>query len=158
MSSVPSGGQTAPPVPPYGYQRRRQEKQEKNEKGERNEKNEKNEKGRGGDLTGPITGGLILIWLGITFFLSQNNYISSDNWWAYFLMGIGAILILQGVLRFGMSRRPFIGSFIGGVVLMIIGFSFVQGFSANLWPLILVAIGAAVMLSATLGRRRRPAP
>lgn len=74
------------------------------------------------------------------------------------MMGIGAILILQGVLRFAMSRRPFIGTFIGGAVLLIIGFSSVQGFSANLWPLILVAIGAAVMLSATLGRRRRPAP
>jgi peptidoglycan/LPS O-acetylase OafA/YrhL len=153
---MPSGQPAAAPGPSYEYRRRhRQEKQEKNEKGE---KNEKNEKGRGGDLTGPITGGLILIWLGVTFFLSQNNYISSDNWWAYFLMGLGAILILQGVLRFGMSKRPFIGSFIGGAVILIIGFSFVQGFSANLWPLILVAIGAAVLLSAVAGRQRRPAP
>lgn len=109
-------------------------------------------------MTGAITGGLILIWLGVVFFLSQNNYISSSNWWAYFLIGIGAILILQGLLRFGMSRRPFVGSFIGGVVLLIIGFSAVQGFTADLWPLILVAIGAAVLLSAVVGRQRRPAP
>jgi hypothetical protein len=145
----------APPGPTYGDWGRRHEKQEKHEK---NEKNEKNEKGRGGDITGAITGGLILIWLGVTFFLQSNGYIASGNWWAYFLMGIGAILILQGLMRFAMSRRPFVGSFIGGVVLILIGFAFVQGFSANLWPLILVAIGVAVLLSAVVGRQRRPSP
>jgi hypothetical protein len=154
-ASIPSGGQSAPPSPAYGYSRRRHEKEEKHEKGE---KNEKNEKGRGGDITGAITGGLILIWLGVTFFLQQNNYISSGNWWAYFLMGIGAILILQGLLRFGTSRRPFTGPLIGGVVILIIGFAFVQGFTVNLWPLVLVAIGVAVLLSAAVGRQRRPAP
>ncbi len=135
--------------------RRRQEKNEKNEK---DEKNEKNEKGRGGDLTGPITGGLILIWLGVTFYLQENDYIAPGNWWAYFLMGIGAILIFQGGLRYAMSRKPFIGSFIGGAVLLIIGFAFVQNLAVNLWPLIFVAIGAGVMLSALSGRRRRPSP
>ena len=68
-------------------------------------KHEKNEKGRGGDITGPLTGGLILIWLGVTFFLQQNGYIASDNWWAYFLTGIGAILIIQGAMRFAKSRN-----------------------------------------------------
>ena len=139
-------------VPPYGYYRHRHEKQEKQEKGE------KNEKGREGDVTGAITGGLILIWLGVTFFLQENNYISSGNWWAYFLMGIGAILILQGLLRYAMSRRPFVGSFIGGAVVFVIGLAFVQGLSVNLWPLILVAIGVALLLSAGVGRQRRPAP
>lgn len=138
-----------------GEARRRHEKQEKQEK---HEKGEKNEKGRGGDITGAVTGGLILIWLGVTFFLQENNYIPSENWWAYFLIGIGAILVFQGVLRYGMSRRPFVGSFIGGCVLLLIGFSFVQGVTADLWPLILVVIGAFVLLSGTIGRRRRPTP
>jgi ribosomal protein L40E len=152
---APAGQQAGASAPPYDYSRRRHEKQEKQEK---QEKGEKNEKGRGGDLTGAVTGGMILIWLGLIFFLSQNNYITSGNWWAYLLMGIGAILIIQGVIRFGMSRRPFIGSFIGGTVLLIIGFSSVQGFTADLWPLVLVAIGVAVLLSAIVGRQRRPAP
>jgi hypothetical protein len=152
---MPSGQAAASSGPPYEYRGRRHEKQEKHEKGE---KGEKNEKGRGGDLTGPITGGLILIWLGVTFFLQENNYISSSNWWAYFLMGIGAILIFQGLLRYAASRRPFIGSFIGGAVVFVIGFAFVQGVNADLWPLVLVAIGAAVLLSAVAGRQRRPAP
>ncbi|MDA4118218.1 MAG: hypothetical protein OK455_07730 [Thaumarchaeota archaeon] len=100
---------------------------------------------------------MILIWLGLTFFLQENGYIPSSDWWAYFLMGIGAILILQGATRYSVSRRPFVGSFIGGAVLLVIGFSFIQGF-ANLWPLILVVIGVAIMLSAISGRRRRPNP
>lgn len=153
--STGAGQAAAGPGTSFGYSRSHQEKHEKREK---NEKHEKNEKGRGGELTGAITGGLVLIWLGVTFFLQENNYISSSNWWAYFLMGIGAILILQGVLSYATSRRPFIGSFIGGVVILIIGLAFVQGFNADLWPLFLVAVGVAILLSALVGRQRRPAP
>jgi hypothetical protein len=142
----------AAPGPAYQYPTHRHEKEEKREK------NEKNEKGRGGDITGAVTGGLILIWLGVTFFLSENNYFPAGNWWAYFLMGIGAILIIQGVLRYGMSRRPFIGSFIGGAIIFIIGLAFAQNFSVDLWPLFLVAIGVVILLSAVVGRQRRPAP
>lgn len=131
---------------------RRHEKQEKQEKGE------KNEKGKGGDITGALTGGLILIWLGVTFFLQENSYIPSADWWAYFLLGIGVILILQGLLRYSTTRRPFFGLFIGGGVLVLIGLSSIQAVSADLWPLILVVLGAAIMLSAVTGRRRRPPP
>ncbi len=134
-----------------GYQGRRHEKQEKQEK------QEKSEKGRGGDVTGPVTAGLVLIWLGLTFYLQENGYFPAGDWWAYFLMGMGAIFILQGGLRFVMNRRPFIGSFIAGAALVVIGFSFIQGV-ANLWPLILVVIGVAIMLSAFSARRRRPTP
>jgi len=155
ISSAGPAQTSASTPPPDEYWRHRHEKQEKQEK---REKGEKNEKGRGGDITGAITGGLILIWLGVTFFLQENGYIASGNWWAYFMIGIGAILILQGLLRYAMSRRPFIGSLIGGAVVLIIGLAFVQGFSANLWPLILVAIGLAILLSAGVGRQRRPAP
>jgi len=149
VSAQPSGQPTSVPGPSYQYPRHRHEKQEKNEK---------NEKGRGGDISGAITGGLILIWLGVAFFLQENNYISSGNWWAYFLIGLGAIVILQGLLRYGMNRGSFIGSFIGGAVILVIGLAFVQGFSVNLWPLILVAIGAAILFSVAAGRQRRPAP
>jgi zinc-ribbon domain len=151
-TSTPPSSSTPPP---YAYGRHRHEKQEKQEKGE---KSEKNEKGRGGDMSGALAGGMILIWLGVTFFLQENGYISSSNWWAYFLMGIGAILIIQGVMRYATSRRPFVGQFIGGAVVFVIGLAFVQGFNVDLWPLILVAIGVAVLLSAGVGRQRRPAP
>src|SRR5579875_768758 len=118
-----------PPTPYYSRREyRRHEKQEKNEKAEKGEKG----RGPGGSLIGPIVGGLILIWLGVTFYLQESGVISSSNWWAYFLVGIGVILI---------------------------GLTYISNYSfGNLWPLILVAIGVAVIASAYAGRRRSPAP
>ena len=160
FGATPPSPPATPAPPSYPYGRQRHEKQEKHEK---NEKNEKNEKGGGrgsGGLVGPIVGGLILVWLGVTFYLEQNGTISSSNWWAYFIVGIGAILILQGVLLFGMQRRPFFGPFIGGAVLLIIGLSYIaNNYSwGNFWPLIFIVIGAVVIISAFTGRRRTPMP
>src|SRR5579862_6267959 len=102
-TSTQQPGTTPPPSstpPPYydrhAYKEWRRE-QRRNEKGEKNEKNEKDEKGGGGAIIGPIIGGAILIWLGITFYLKQIGYLTG-NWWALFLVGVGIIIILQGVL------------------------------------------------------------
>ncbi len=154
-----AAGQQAPPTPLRWEGRREYEKQEKHEKHEKHEKSEKHEKGRGGDIAGAITGGLILIWLGISFYLAQTGYTSWGNWWELFLIGIGVIIILQGVIRYGQGRRPFIGSFIGGAILILIGAVFYSGFEfRSLWPLIFVAIGIVVLASAVWGRRRIPSP
>jgi uncharacterized membrane protein YvbJ len=53
------------PVPPY----RRDEKSEKNEKDQRGEKGEKNEKGEQGFI-GFLIGGLVLIIIGVSFYLA----------------------------------------------------------------------------------------
>ena len=148
--------QQAPPGPPRWESQHQYEKQEKHEK---HEKSEKGEKGRGGDITGIVTGGLILIWLGISFYLAQTGYASWGNWFAVFLLGIGVIIILQGLIRYGQGRGSFTGSLIGGVILILIGAAFYWGFQfGSLWPLILVAIGVAVLVSAIAGRRRTPIP
>lgn len=152
-SAAPSTSQQT--APPSRWERR----YERNEKREKNEKGEKHEKGRGGDISGAITGGLILVWLGISFYLAQSGYAGWDRWWQIFLVGLGAILILQGLIRYAKTRRPFIGPIIGGAILMLIGLSFFEGTQVgNLWPLILVVIGIVVLLSAVAGRRRVPTP
>jgi cation transport ATPase len=153
--------QTQPPAQPEYYGRHRHnEKQEKQEKHEKNEKNEKHEKGRGGDLAGALTGGLILILLGLLFYLAQSNLLSItwSNWWAYLLVGIGVILIIQGIIRYGQHGYLFQGSFIGGAILIIIGLAFVSNWGAYFWPLVLVILGVAAIVSALVGRRRTPAP
>jgi hypothetical protein len=139
---------------------RRAERHEKYEKQEKHEKNEKNEKGTGrGSIVGPVTGGLVLIWLGITFYLQQVNQLPSDNWWAYFVAGIGVIVILQGLLYYALTQRSFYGLFIGGAILLILGLGFIYNYNFTyFWPLVLVAIGIAVMASAFGARRRRPVP
>ena len=139
----------------------RGEKSEKNEKQEKHEKNEKGEKGGSGGFLGAVVGGLILIWLGVTFFFQQNGYLPSDVWWAYFLSGIGVILILQGVVIYSRGHRG-LGSMIGGAVLLLIGMSAIAttqfSFPTTLWPLFLVAVGVFVLFAGITSRRRVPAP
>ena len=139
------------------YRRGREYRHEKYEKQEKHEKNEKGEKGRGGSIIGPVIGGAILIWLGLTFYLQQVGTFPAANWWAYFIMGIGIIIILQGVLLYSRHRRPIYGPFIGGAILFLIGLSFVYNAWNDFWPLIIVVIGIAILASA-LARSRTPAP
>ena len=155
VGSVPPAG-----APPSTYRARDygREKHEKQEKQEKQEKDEKHEKGRSGSIIGPIIGGLILIWLGVTFFLQQSNYLPSDNWWAYFVSGIGVILIVYGIAIYATRRRPFIGPIIGGIVLVLIGLGSVTSWNLSFWPLIFVVLGVLIMLSALSSRRRSPTP
>jgi hypothetical protein len=163
-NEAPFGATTAGTPPNDWREMRRQwkaqkraERYEKYEKGEKH--SEKAEKGsRGGSILGPVVGGSILIWLGVTYYLEQISYLPGSDWWAYFLAGIGVILIVQGLLSYGLYRGPLIGSFIGGVILFIIGLSVIENFVGNLWPLILVIIGIAIVISSIIARRRRPPP
>ncbi len=134
--------------------RRRQEKQEKNEKEEKEEKGEKS-----GDRTGPVMGGLILIWLGISLYLAQIKYINWDTWWPYFIVGIGVILIANAFIRYASSdhKGPVMGFLIGGAVLIIIGVAGVWGME-DWWPFVLIAIGVVVIFGGMRARARSPAP
>jgi putative Mn2+ efflux pump MntP len=68
------------------------------------------------------------------------------------------IVILQGMIRYAERGRPYVGSLIGGAILIIIGFAFVSSASYFFWPLILVVLGLAVIASAFTARRRTPVP
>jgi lysylphosphatidylglycerol synthetase-like protein (DUF2156 family) len=106
-------------------------------------------------------GGLLLIWLGITFFLEQNGYLASDIWWAYFVAGIGVILIVYGAALYTRGR-PGLGPVIGGFILVLIGLSTIAAvslsFAAKFWPLILVVLGFLVLATGLAARRRVPRP
>jgi len=112
-------------------------------------------------MLGALVGGLILVWLGATFFLEQNGYLPTGDWWAYFIAGVGAILVLEGVVIYSEGRRG-IGPVIGGAILILIGLSSISAyqlsFGTNLWPLLLVALGVVVILGGLASRRRVPAP
>ena len=136
--------------------RQAREKGEKREKQEKGEKGEKNEKSR--DWTGSIVGGLVLIWLGITFYLSQTGYISSGKWWAYFLIGLGVIFLIQSILRFVSLRHrsQAMGSLVAGLILTAIGFSVVMGIQG--WWLLFIALGAIVIVIGIVAASRTPRP
>jgi len=130
---------------------------ERAEKVEKEEKGEKHEKGRKRDLAGTIFGGEVLIWLGISFWLAQSGTVGWNIWWAYFIAGLGALLIIQGVLRVGMrgSAYQFSGLFIGGAILLVIGLAFIYGTALH-WSYILILLGILVIVMAIFGRRRAP--
>ena len=129
------------------------------------EKHEKEEKGRGKwarDPLGSAIGALILIWLGVTLFLANLGtfgWIQWENFWAWFILGIGALFILEVLIRLVVPeyQRPIGGRLIAGVILLVIGasFSFLPFDIGKLWPFIFIAIGLAVLLGG-LFRPRRP--
>jgi cation transport ATPase len=133
------------------------EKDEKNEKGEKNEKSEKNE--ASGGMWSGVMGGLILLWLGVSFLLRQYNYVSSTNWWNFFLIGLGIIIILRGVVMYIeiSNWRASSGFLIGGGVVTLIGAGSYLGLS-NWWALLLILVGGWVIISALTNKGKHPRP
>lgn len=109
---------------------------------------EKEKEKRKQDPFSGITGGLVLILLGILLLFATLDYISWGDWWAYFLMGLGAILILDVVIRAKSptDRQQGTGKLIGGAVLIIIGAAHIFGM-VTWWPLILIAIGIILLIT-----------
>ncbi len=141
-----------------GEARRRGEKSEKREKQEKREKNEKSQRG---DITGIFAAGAALIWLGIAFYLEENRYIPSDIWGAYFILGLGAIFVVQGIL-IRASGRSGLGPVVAGVVLAVLGFAVIEdralSHPLSFWALVLILLGVFILVAGIWGRRRAPRP
>jgi len=129
---------------------------------EREERHLERRERRRNDPVGPIIGALILIWLGVLFLVVQNPAmlrlpieISWNNVWLIFLAGLGALLILRGILRAATGYRFGIaGSLIWGIVLLLIGLAgvFPGAGLDKLWPLALIALGLGLLLTNLLRR------
>jgi hypothetical protein len=125
---------------------------------EKNEKNEKQEKDKD-DKYGPIIGGLVVTWLGALLLLSNQNIIRSSDFGGYFLMGIGVILVIRGILAYQESGsiEYSYGYLIGGGVVAMIGL----GITYNLrdwWAIILIGFGLVIVLRGIMERNRNPLP
>jgi len=122
---------------------------------EKREENKNVRKHKKDPLSG-IIAGIIVILLGVLFLLVTMGYLDWDNWWAYFLVGLGVILIIEAVIRYMVPiyKRPIIGRIIGGIVLIAIGACgiFDIGFY---WPLILVGAGIGIIVSTLLKSRKQ---
>ena len=117
---------------------------------------------RRNDPIGSVIGALVLIWLGVVLLAAQNSEmirlpfsISWDNVWAFFLIGLGALLILEALLRVIFpTRRHIIGPLIWGIILLVIGVAgLFPGMGVEkLWPLALIAGGLGLLLTNVLRR------
>ncbi len=91
--------------------------------------------------------GLILILLGVLFFLDNQGVVPSGRWWQFFLTGLGGIFLIEALVRW-LQKDPaeaIKGRVIAGVVLAGIGVAFIIG-ASNWWPLILIVVGVVVIL------------
>jgi len=117
---------------------------------------------RRNDPVGPIIGALVLIWLGVVFLAVQNPetvrlpiILNWDNAWAVFLMGLGALLLLEALLRLVLSPgRRVISPLIWGIILLIVGAAglFPGMGLEKLWPLALIAGGIGLLITNVLRR------
>jgi hypothetical protein len=147
------------------------EKSEKAEKQEKREKSEKQEKGAG--RFGPFLAGFILIWLFVCLFLAYSNYIDWSVGWGYFLAGMGAIMLVVGLMvrRFPEEHTYPRGLIIAGFILLLVGIidvgswyftgvdawdSFWNTFWSNFWIFIPLAIGIAIILGGIKTLRKSP--
>jgi cation transport ATPase len=142
-------------MPERQYRNEKEEKREKDEQ-TRHEKEEKakGEKWRHDPLSG-VMAGLIVISVGILFLLASQAKIDWSNWWAYFLLALGGIFILEVLLRSIMPaiRRPVFGKLIAGVVLIAIGASNIYGL-VSWWPLLIIGVGVLILFNALFRFRR----
>jgi cation transport ATPase len=85
----------AAPQVPRAEKEEKHEKREKEERQEKREKTEKVEKREYGYI-GPLIGGLILIVLGIMFYLATTTALGTVTW-AFFIILIGIIIIIGAI-------------------------------------------------------------
>lgn len=125
---------------------------------EKDEKDEKDEK-REGDKKGDVVGGLIVVWLGVSFVLRNAGIISWGDFGGVFLMGIGTILILRGIYAYSQSRvfDHGFGYIVGGSFLTMIGAGIVWNFD-DLWAIFIVALGLVIVFRAITDRGKNPRP
>jgi hypothetical protein len=94
---------------------------------------------------GAFIGGGIIIWLG-TLLLLQNQGILRGDFGGYFLMGIGVILALRGVIALQAPDQSdtSTGFLIGGGIILLIG----AGITFNIqdwWAFLLIGLGLFIV-------------
>jgi hypothetical protein len=85
--------------------------------------------------------GIILIFLGSIFALSDNGYLEGQ-WWQYFIVGLGVVILVESRLEYqsAVPRKAKISRLMSGVFLLIGGMLFL--FDPNpWWPYIFIAAG-----------------
>lgn len=161
----PPQGQYPPPgryQPPGQYPQgpRRPEKQD--EKPGEKEQEKKQEKGRGMDEKyhrnplGFVTFALTIIALGVVLLLQNSDVISSDrHGWAIFAWAAGGLVLLEALLRFVMPRfrRPLLGSFIWGAILVGVGFGLWYDRWELIGPIVIIAVGVGILAGRLIARR-----
>ncbi len=133
------------------HRRQRDEKDEKDEK--RHEKDEKHTR----DPLSGIFWGLILIMIGAIYFAHNQGYLPEANWWAYIVLGLGIVFLLEAFVRGVMPeyRGGAWGRVVPGLILTLVGLYLIYDVAIGTWwPIILIAVGLIIILGALIRGRR----
>ena len=132
-----------PEEKPEGRERRRDEKREEGME----------EKWRRDPISGVVFG-LIVLVLGVLLTLAARHVMSWDDWWKYFIIGIGVVFLIEVLIRYlrPAYRRPIFGRFVAGLILICVGVASIGGFG-SWWPLIIIAVAVAILLRLLLFRK-----
>jgi len=100
-------------------------------------------------INGKMSGGILVAWLGTTFFLREMSVFSGPLWWTVFAAGIGVLLIIRGIMIYENTKywSNDKGAFMGGAFFILLSLlSFVNfGALANYWPVIIVILGFKIV-------------
>jgi hypothetical protein len=115
---------------------------------EEKEQGEKKRHDNGKDPMGILFAALIIILIGGLFLLRTLGYVQWNDWWKYFLIGLGSIFLIDAIIRSVVPqfRRPIIDRVIPGIILIAVGFGFLFGFG-EFWPIILIVVGAGMIIT-----------
>ena len=99
--------------------------------------------------------GLFLILVGVLFLVDNRGWLREGTGWAYFVIGLGSILIIGFFVRyFGtlVNRWSGAGGLAAGLALLFVGLASLYGFS-EWWPLVILAIGIGCLVKVILSRK-----
>jgi hypothetical protein len=104
-------------------------------------------------------GGLILLWLGVTYLLRQYYYVADSQWGSLFFAGLGVIVMLRGVMFYTQKGSWRTSSFliIGGLVITVIAVASYSGLT-DWWPFLVIFLGAWFILNAMMSKGSHPRP
>jgi hypothetical protein len=133
----------------------------KHDEKEEEKRGEKQEEKKGGwdekwqrDRVNAISWASILIWGAVVLLIgtpSTAPILWHDHGWSVFLIGAGIIVLLSALYRWLMPehRRPLIGSFVIGTVMLGVGLGDVVEWGENIvWVIVLLIIALGILLSA----------
>ncbi len=102
-----------------------------------------------------IMWGLVLVWLGVTAYMTQIGWFPSSYWFAYFAAGLGAILIVDGLVCYVKSIGQHLVRMVCGGFILAVGILGVLSVSViSVWPVFIAAVGAALIAYAIVRVRR----
>ncbi|MCX8125956.1 MAG: hypothetical protein N3E40_02255 [Dehalococcoidia bacterium] len=90
-----------------------------------------------------LLAGMTLVLIGILLLLQSQEQLTADNWWRYFLPGLGIIFIIYAMVCF--QQPGWVWKLATGLWLLLIGIVFLAGF-ARWWPLLLIMIGVWIVV------------